>query len=508
MRSKTSGWMAVIGVFCAASVLAQGQDAVRATRQWRQSHERELVQTYMDMLRMPNVARDLPNVRRSAAALAAEMTKRGLNPRLLELPDSAPAVYGELLTPGATHTYLFYAHYDGAAVDPSEWATPPFEPTLVAGRLDKGATRTTLPASGPINPDWRIYARSASDDRASIFAMLAAVESLKAGGITPKANLKFFFEGEEEALSPHLQTFLERNRDLLQADLWLMCDGPEHASRLQTITFGTRGAMTVDLTVYGPNRELHSGHYGNWAPNPAMRLAQLLASMKDADGRVLIADFYEGVVPLTVAERQAIREIPNVDRELQQEFSLGGVEGGGKRLEELINEPSLNVRGLASAKVGPGATNVIPSSASATLDIRLVPGLSVQQQADRLAAHVRKQGYYVTASDPDPAMRAAYPKIARITVGPGAYPSTRTPIDLPQVQPVIKALESVRRPVVLQPTLGGSVPLATVERTLGTRVILIPLANFDNNQHTFNENVRIGHLWNAIDSFAALFTMN
>ena len=137
MCSSRSWWAAAIVVACAASIPIQAQDAVRATRQWRQTHERELVRAYMDMLRMPNVARDLPNVRRSADALLGELSNRGLNPRLLELPDSAPVVYGERTTPGATHTYLFYAHYDGQPVDPAEWATPPFEPTLVTGRLDK-----------------------------------------------------------------------------------------------------------------------------------------------------------------------------------------------------------------------------------------------------------------------------------------------------------------------------------------------------------------------------------
>jgi acetylornithine deacetylase/succinyl-diaminopimelate desuccinylase-like protein len=500
--------MFALTAICSVTVLiGQGQNPVQATRQWRAAHDRELVLNYMEMLRIPNVSRDIPNVRRSADALLSEMSKRGLNPKLLALSDVAPVVYGEVVVPGATHTYVFYAHYDGQPVDPAEWTTPPFEPTLMTGRLDKGGKKTALPASGPVDPEWRIYARSASDDRAAIFGMLSALDSLKAAGITPHANLKFFFDGEEERGSPHLETYLAENKELLKADLWLVCDGPEHASRLQTVTFGARGGMPIDITVYGPNHELHSGHYGNWAPNPAMMLAQLLASMKDADGKVLIDGFYDGMIPLNAAEQQAIREIPNVDRELQQEFGFARAEGGGKRLEELINMPALTIRGMSSGKVGAGATAVVPAFATAALDIRLVPGLSVKGESDRVIAHIQKQGYFVTTSEPDDAMRAAHPKIARVVVSPG-YEGVRTPLDLPIVQPVIKAMESVRRPVVLQPTLGGSTPLDVMQRVLGTKTVMIPLANFDNNQHTFNENVHIGHLWNAIDSFAALFTMN
>jgi acetylornithine deacetylase/succinyl-diaminopimelate desuccinylase-like protein len=136
-----------------------------------------------------------------------------------------------------------------------------------------------------------------------------------------------------------------------------------------------------------------------------------------------------------------------------------------------------------------------------------VKGLPRLQQVERVIAHIRKQGYFVTATEPDATIRAAHPKIAKVTAGNG-YDAVRTPMDLPLVQPVIRAVESVRRPVVLQPTLGGSVPLVTIESILSTRTIMIPLANFDNNQHTTNENVRIGHLWNAIDTFAALLTMN
>src|SRR5262249_33525307 len=156
------------------------------------------------------------------------------------------------------------------------------------------------PAMGSrIPPEWRIYARSASDDKAPIVAILTALDALKAAGIKPTVNLKLVFEGGEEAGSTNLGKILERNKDLLKSDVWLICDGPVDQSRKRQIVFGARGIQTVDLTVYGPKRELHSGHYGNWAPNPAFMLSRLLASMKDDDGRVVIEHYYDGMLPLS-----------------------------------------------------------------------------------------------------------------------------------------------------------------------------------------------------------------
>jgi len=480
---------------------------VAAMRDWRGPRERELLTSYIQFLRIPNVSRDTANVRRNADYLVTEMAKRGLAPRLLTAEGAAPLVYGELRSAGASHTYLFYAHYDGQPVDPSEWAFPPFEPTLTTSRIDKGGkTLSAIPGTGQIDQDIRIYARSASDDKAAIFSMMTALDALKAAHITPNANLKFIFEGEEEINSPNLDRLLKENKQLLSADVWLVCDGPEHPSGLQTVTFGARGTERLDITVYGPNHELHSGHYGNWAPNPAMMLAQLLASMKDASGHVLVRGFYDDVVPLTEVEREAIRAIPNVDARLMDEYGFSQPDGGGKRLEELINEPSLNIRGMASGHIGNDASNVVPSSATATLDLRLVKGVHQREQADRVIAHIRNQGYFVTADEPDNAMRAAHPMIARVFVGSG-YDAVRNPSNLPIFQPFIRAIEEVRRPLALQPTLGGSVPLVTIEDDLNTRTVIIPLANFDNNQHTFNENVRVGHLWNAMEIFAQLFVV-
>src|SRR5580765_1026654 len=154
------------------------------------------------------------------------------------------------------------------------------------------------PMRALIKDDWRIYARSASDDKSPIVALLAAIDALRAQRIPLGVNLKVIFEGEEEAGSTNLQRTLELHKNLLGGDLLAMADGPVHQSRRALVFFGNRGDIGLDITVYGPVRSLHSGHYGNWAPNPAMELARLLASMKDENGRVRIEGFYDDVAPL------------------------------------------------------------------------------------------------------------------------------------------------------------------------------------------------------------------
>ena len=502
---KTSSlalWLA-----CAALASAQTNPAALTARHWRESHERAILAEFMDLLAMPNLARDEAAIRRNAAAVSALLEKRGVKTRLLEVPGAPPVVFGEIRTPGATRTLIFYAHYDGQPLDPKEWATPPWQPVLRNRPLDKGGDVIPVPSSGRIDPEWRIYARSASDDKAPVIAIAAALDALKASGTALHSNLKFVFEGEEEAGSPHLGSILQKYKDLLASDVWLICDGPVHQSRRQQIVFGARGIATIDITLYGPNHELHSGHYGNWAPNPAMMLARLLASMKDDDGRVTIDHFYDGIEPLSETEKRAVAEAPDVDRDLMGELWLGRTDGGGKKLVELLNLPSLNVRGMSSARTGGQASNVIPSTATASIDIRLVKGIGPEAAAQRVIAHIRSQGYFIVEGDPDRETRMAHPKVARVTVEPGGYPAARTSMDLPISQLVLRTADAARGPVVRLPTMGGSVPLFMIEQILQVPTITTPIANHDNSQHSFNENIRIQNLWDGIELMAALLAM-
>ena len=494
----------VLVIVWAGAARAQGNPAAQAARQWRIAHEQAIVGEFVSLLSIPNIATDRPNIQRNAELIQKMMEKRGIASQLISVSGSNPVVFGEIKTPGATRTIVFYAHYDGQPLDPKEWAAPPFEPTLRTGQLEKDGQVIPLPPSGrPFDPEWRLYARSAGDDKASIIAILTAIDAIRAAGVKTNSNLKFAFEGEEEAGSPNLERTLAANRDLFRGDLWLMCDGPVHQTRRPLLAFGARTVVQVNITVYGPSHELHSGHYGNWAPNPALMLAKLLASMKDDNGRVVVDQFYEGIEPLSETEKRALGEAPDVDPALIEEFGLGSTEGAPRKLAELITLPSLNIRGMASSRTGAQASNVIPATATATLDIRLVKGMDPRKTAERVIEHIRKQGFFVVNTLPDRQTRMAHAKVALVEAK-GDEPATRTPMDLAISQEVIRTVESVRGPAVKLPNMGGGLPLTSVERPLGARTIVVPIANHDDNQHTFNENLRIQNLWDGIELMAAL----
>jgi len=236
-------------------------------------------------------------------------------------------------------------------------------------------------------------------------------------------------------------------------------------------------------------------------------LAQLLASMKSGSGRVLIEGFYDGVEALSATEQRAIADAPNIDADLMRAFWLGASDNAPRSLAELITEPSLNVRGMSSARTGGQASNVIPASATASLDIRLVKGMDKDRTVQQLVEHVRKQGYFVVDDEPTAETRMAHAKVVRIVPMPGGYNSVRTSMDLPIAKELIAVVEGARGPTVKIPNMGGSVPLDMFERALGTRTIIVPVANHDDNQHSADENLRIQNLWDAIELMAALLTM-
>ena len=300
--------------FVALGVLLASAVAVPAgagVRDYRVANEHKILGEFVDLLAIPNVAADTPNIRRNAQALMAMMEKRGLSPRLLEGADAKtpPVVYGEWKVPGAKETIVLYAHYDGQPTVPAKWtASPPWQPTLRTRAMEAGGTVLPMPAAGQkIDPEWRLYARSTSDDKLGVIAVLTAVDALKAEKRLPAMNVKIVFEGEEEAGSSHLGEILSRNKPLLASDGWIIFDGPVHQSGRRQVVFGVRGVTAIDLTVYGARRPLHSGHYGNWSPNPAMMLSRLLASMKDDKGHVLVKGFYDDDAPVGAAERAGCR---------------------------------------------------------------------------------------------------------------------------------------------------------------------------------------------------------
>jgi acetylornithine deacetylase/succinyl-diaminopimelate desuccinylase-like protein len=466
----------------------------QALADWVAGHRRPILDELTAFLRLPNTNADKAAIVANAEALRTMWEKRGATVRFLP-GEGGPYVFAhlpaaEIPEEGRPLTLLFYAHYDGQPVDAARWEmTAPFEPKLT-GPLD--------------DPETRLYARSASDDKSPIVAMAVAVDALRATGLPPTVEAKFIFDPEEEVGSPHLEATLARHANLLAADLLIFADGPVYPTNEPTVVFGTRGIVTVSITVYGPAEPVHSGHYGNWAPNPAEKLAGLLASMKDANGRVLVQGFYDQVRPLSASEQEALDRIPPVEDELQERLLIARPDGDGASLQELINLPSLNVRGLAAAWVGGDARTIVPATATAEIDLRLVKDIDPERQAELLADHARSLGFHVVTDTPDAATRRAYPLVARITHSTGTR-AVRTSMNTALSRRVIEAVRRASgRPPILLPTLGGTVPLSRYEDLLGLPVYGVPMVNADNNQHSPDENLRLGHLWDGIGLYASL----
>ncbi len=496
---------------CAALLVcaAAADDSTARVRAWRTQHEPQILHELFDLLAIPNVATDTANIQRNAVALVAMFERRHFAGGLVSTA-GPPLVLMERRVPSASRTLTFYFHYDGQPVVASEWTyEPPFSPVIVVPHAPAGRTISLDTWKGAIDPEWRIYGRSSSDDKSPIVALLAAIDALDAqapAAIT--SNVRIILEGEEEAGSPNLAEAVREHADRIRGDALILVDGPRHASGRATMNFGARGLMAATITVYGAQRDLHSGNYGNWAPNPALDLARLLASMKDEQGRVTIDGFYDDVVPLTASEKQAIDEIPDVEPALMKTFGFTRRENPSERLELRHNQPTLNVNALeAGGGVGGQGRTIIPASASARLDVRLVHAIDPAKEFDRLVAHVRKQGYFIVDADPDAAMRAAHPLMARVT-RVGGYPAGRTSMDTPLAAAVSGALSAAAGgPIVRLPTLGGSTPFYLFADVLKVPTFGLQIVNFDNNQHGPNENLRIGNLWEGIESMAALLTI-
>ena len=443
------------------------QDGVPAAKAWRGAHGPAILREFTALLELPNVSADRPNVRRNAEHIRSMFEARGCEMEVVEIEGANPIVLGTLRAEFPTRTLGVYVHYDGQPVVPAEWTDPPFEPTLRTAAIEDGGERRALPVDGEaIDPEWRLYARAAGDDKGPLIALLAAMDALQAAGVARTTSLVFLFEGEEEAGSMNLGQYLEAHKERLAADAWLIFDGPMHQSRRPQLVFGVRGITGFDLTVYGATRSLHSGHYGNWAPNASMMLARLLASMKDEHGRVLVEGFYDTVEPLGEAERAALATVPNVDAALKSELGLARTEGDA-RLEERLLLPSLNIQGLFGGAVGKGARNVIPSQATAAVDVRLVLGNEPRDMLDKIEAHVRAQGYHVVGDEPDLKTRRAHPRIARL-VRRGGYVAVRTPLDSPIASRLAAAVERASgEQAILMPSLGGTLPLYLFVETPG-----------------------------------------
>lgn len=499
----------VMACFLQTGLMSVSQTVQQKVNKFRKENESKIIDEYIKFVSIPNVTRDTSNILRNASYIKIMMEQRGIKAEFLEgtTANVNPVVFGEVKVPGAKYTLAFYAHYDGQPVNPAKWTggLEPFKPVFIDKPIEQGGKIMTVTEN--ISPEWRLTGRGSADDKAGVMTILNAYDALAKTGIAFKHNIKFFFEGEEELGSTHLDEIFKKNKYKLQTDLWIIVDGPRHVSGKKMISFGVRGDVNMNLTVYGPKRPLHSGNYGNWAPNPALSLVQLLASMKDEKGNILVAGYYDDVVPLSIKEKEALAKIPNIEEPLKKELGIAAPEGSGQSFLELLHLPTLNINGIRSADVGELAANIIPTKAEATLDLRLVLGNEVDKQINKVIKHIEKEGFHVIDHEPTEEERLKYSKLIKITRGIG-YPAQRTSFDLPIAQSLVKAVQTtVDYPVILLPSMGGSLPLYLFEKTLNAKVITVPVVNYDNNQHAENENVQLKFLWEGIETIAAIMLM-
>ncbi len=462
---------------------------------------------YLEFLSLPADSMVAEDVQKNADFISRAFAKRGFATRQLE-NGGKPLVYAEYPSALAgAKAILFYMHFDAQPVVPAEWSQPdPWTPVVkrrdAAGRWQEVGRE--LLAVEPLDPELRVFARCASDDKAPIEMFLAAFDALNAAGAKPAYTVKVLLDSEEERGSPSMATVVRASRELLRADAIVIHDGPRHPSNRPTLVFGNRGAAEVTLTVFGPRAPLHSGHYGNYVPNPAMRLAQLLASMKDDRGRVLVKGYYD-TVRLTPAERQLITEAGDDEAAIRQRTGIARAEAVGANYQEALQYPSLNVRGMASASIGAKASNIVPHLAVAELDLRTTPETPPEYLFGLIEAHVRAQGFHLVAGEPSDADRATYDKIASLTLHGGSH-ALRTPVDSPLgvwAFGALRASSPGMTPVRIR-MMGGSVPTDSLVETLQAPFVILPLVNADNNQHTFDENLRIGHYVDGVHTLLVL----
>lgn len=464
---------------------------------------------FVEYLRMPNIMRvSTADMRKNADWTEAAFKRHGFEARQLA-DGETPWVFAQSPNPSkAKKTVLFYAHMDGQAVFPKEWDQPdPFTPTLKQKGADGKLTAIPIERLSEANPDpeWRLFARSAADDKAPVMMLMAAMDALKATGKAPAINIKIIIDPHEEGGPPTFKDVIARNLDLMKADAVVMLDGPMHASNKPTIVFGNRGGGGFGLTVFGARGELHSGHYGNYSPNPVFGLARILGAMKDIDGRVLIPGYYEGI-NFSPEFKKVLAAVPDDAAAVRARLGIAQEDKVGANYQEAMNYTTLNVTAIKAGEYDSGRS-IIPSWASARVEFRTVPGSDPKYLLGLFRKFIEDQGYHVIAgTTPTEEERRTYPRLAAMIGGRGME-ATATPLDSSAGVWARAAFQrSWKEEPVRIPIMGGGVPSGPLVEGLKVPLILIPLVNADNNQHASNENLRIGNYYMGVQSLYSLYT--
>jgi len=461
---------------------------------------------YFELLSMPSDSIKPDDIQRNAAWLVKAFEKRGFKAQELD-NKGKPLMFASYEgNTGKRPTILFYLHFDAQPVIPSQWSQKdPWSP-VVKKRGDDGTwaevDKSALFQPG-FDPELRVFSRASADDKGPIAMFLASFDLLRGKKKLPAVDVKVLLDSEEESNSSGIPAVVAAHPALLKADAMVVFDAAEHPSGRPTIVFGNRGATPLTLTVYGPKVPLHSGHYGNYAPNPAQRLARLLAGMKDDEGRVTIPGYYDHT-RLTDADRKVMAEVPDDETALKKRLGISETDKVGASYQEALQYPSLNVRGIAAGGVGEKVATIIPAQAVAELDLRTTVESDGAYLSGLIKDYVEKQGYFLVDHDPTDEERAAHGKIAQLKIGKGDD-GARQDMDSRVGRWAVKALTTAadQAPVQLR-QMGGTVPTADIVGPLKMPFVLVPTVNADDNQHTYDENLRMGQFLTGMRSMLGL----
>lgn len=494
-----------LGLLISCQCLAQTPDKDKLEKLTDQALQTNIV-LLKDWLSLPNNGLVEQHVQTNLNYAQTAFETRGFKTQVLET-EATPLLLAERFTQKALPTLLLYAHADGQSVEPERWNQPdPYEPVLKQQTaLGEWEILPWSVLHHTIDPDWRIYGRSTSDDKGPIAMLWSAIDLMDQAGITPKVNLKVIIDFEEELGSPNLPAAVEVHKEALAADMLVILDGPQHSTNKPTLSFGARGIQTLTLTTFGAKGSQHSGHYGNYITNPARQLSQLLASFYTEDGRVAIPGYYEDVA-ISATEMTALKNVPDDEAQLKKDLGYVTQDSVASFLQAAIQYPSLNIRGLKSGWVGEEARTIVPDLAVAELDIRLVKSSQPAKLIEHIQSHIEKQGYTVLNKPPNDEQRLSLDKIVQMN-HQFSYDAFKTDIDSPVGQWLTSALERAfeTSPVII-PTSGGSIPISPFVGALKVPAVTVPVVNNDNNQHSPNENIRIGHYRDGIISIMAILT--
>ncbi|HMB64902.1 MAG TPA: M20/M25/M40 family metallo-hydrolase [Eudoraea sp.] len=469
------------------------------------SQVRHSIDELRDFVAIPNDALEHADINRNITWLTRKFNERGFNSTVLPTRGES-LFFAALPMDDDKPTVLFYMHFDGQSVDPARWEQPnPYEVVLKAPEGDAWKTHPFDDLEADINYEWRLFGRSTSDDKGPIVMFLNAIDLLRKNEQVIPFNVKVILDSEEEKSSKPLPDAVKQYRDLLEADFLVINDGPVHTSGQPTMVYGCRGITSMSLTTYGPIKPQHSGHYGNYAPNPGFQLSRVLASMKDGDGKVIIPGYYDGI-SLDETTLNVLRSVPDDETSIKVQLAIKSPEKVGTFYQESLQFPSLNIRGLASGWVGEKARTIVPESATAELDLRLVPESDGHRLKGLVKKHIQDQGFFIVDKTPTKNERLAHDKIMTVIEG-SVTNAFRTDLSNPYGQFLVTTLKNTFDEEVVQiRIMGGTVPIAPFINELKIPAFIVPMVNPDNNQHSPNENLKIGQIAYGIRVFYAIMS--